>query len=62
MAYLTAFFQEHLVVLAESHAKYNRCYVFEAVYPFLPFTSLAPHIEHAARRVSHSTIPRFNRV
>jgi hypothetical protein len=50
--YLTTFFEQNLVVFAKSHAKYDGRHVFEAMDPFLPFTSLAAYVEHAAKPVS----------
>jgi hypothetical protein len=49
--YLTALFQEHLVVLAQGNAEDDGCDVFEAVDPLLAFASLPADIKHAARRV-----------
>lgn len=46
--YLTGFFKQNLVVLAESNAEDDGGDVLEAVYPFLPLASLTTHIKHAA--------------
>lgn len=46
-SYLVILLQKHLIVFAQSHAKYDGCNVFKTVYPFFPFTSLATYIEHA---------------
>ena len=46
--YLIAFFQQHLIVLAESNTEYDRCDVLKAVYPLLALATLTPHVKHAA--------------
>lgn len=51
-ACLAAFFEEDLVVFAESYAEDDGGYVFEAVDPLLSFASLAAYVEHAAKHMS----------
>lgn len=46
--YLVAFFQKYLIVLAERDAEDDGRYVFEAVDPFFPFTSLTADVKHTA--------------
>ena len=48
-AYLTALFQQHLVILAQGDAEDDGCDIFEAVNPLFAFASLPTHIKHAAR-------------
>lgn len=46
--HLIALFQQDLIVLAQCNTKYNGGDILEAMDPFLPFTSLPAHIEHAS--------------
>ena len=46
-SYLITLFKKDLIVLAQGHAKYDGGYIFEAVNPFLTFTSLTSDIKHA---------------
>lgn len=45
--YLTTLFQQNLIVFAEGDTEDNGSHILKAMNPFLPFTSLASHIEHA---------------
>ena len=45
--YLTAFLEQHLVVLAQGNTEDDGRDVLEAVNPFLAFTTLPAHIKHA---------------
>ncbi len=51
LSYLTALFQQDLIVLAQRNAKDDGCDVFEAVNPLFAFASLPTDIKHAARGV-----------
>lgn len=53
MAYLAAFFQQHLVVFAQCDAEDDRCDVLEAVDPLLSLTSLTTDIKHAVKIIQH---------
>ena len=52
-AVLAALFQEHLVILAQGNAKYDRGHIFEAVNPLLTLTPLASHVEHVNTELAH---------
>jgi hypothetical protein len=54
--YLTTFFEQNLVVFAESYAEDDRRHVLEAMNPFFPFASLTANIKHAAKPVSTNSI------
>lgn len=45
--YLTALFQQYLVILAQCHAKDDRRNILETVNPLLPLTALPADVKHA---------------
>ena len=45
--HLVTFFQQHLIVFAQSDAEDDRRDVFKTVNPLLPFASLTADVEHA---------------
>ena len=50
LTYLTALFQQYLIVFAQGYTEDNGRNILKAVYPLLALASLSDNIEHAAER------------
>lgn len=51
-SYLSRLLQQHLIVLAESHAKDDGCDSFEAMDPLFSLGSLSTNVKHTICRRS----------
>ena len=60
-AYLVGLLEKHLIIFTQGDTKDNGCHILETMDPFLAFTPLAAHIEHAGGRLALSIVQPFSR-